>query len=83
MYSTSFVNPFPLVPSSISTINIDKSSSTGVINNQAYIEAIATNIVNNGPIESGTLNATAMGLAIPPGSNLETLVNTYLWTINV
>ena len=83
MYSTSFVNPFPLVPSSISTINIDKSSSTGVINNQAYIEAIATNIVNNGPIESGTLNATLMGLAIPPGSNLETLVNTYLWTINV
>ena len=83
MKSTSFVSPFPILPPSILSIDLVNGTNTTIINNQSYVENIATNIVNSGPGYGGILNISLMGLTIPIGSNLETLVNTYSWSVIV
>jgi hypothetical protein len=82
MKSTLFVSPFPLLPLSISTIDIANGSVTGVINNQLYIEAIAQNIIDNGPITGGTFNASNMGILLQ-GSLASLDVSPYDWGVIV
>jgi hypothetical protein len=81
MKSTLFVSPFPILPSSILYIDLSNGIDTNIINNQSYVEDIATNIVNSGPGNGGIFNISLMGLTIPIGSDLEALSNTYSWNI--
>jgi hypothetical protein len=81
MKSTLFVSPFPILPSSILVIDLSNGIDTNIINNQSYVEDIATNIVNSGPGNGGIFNISLMGLTIPIGSDLEALSNTYSWNI--
>ena len=80
MNDASFVSPFPAVPASLSTIDVQGSLIP--IANQGYIDAIASNIVNNPP-NGGTFNASSMGIVINPGSDLELLQNVYGWNVIV
>jgi hypothetical protein len=79
MKNASFVSPFPALPPSFTIIDIGGSNFP--FNSQAYVEAIATNIVTNNPPMGGTFNAGNMG--IPLSGNIQVLQTTYGWNVLV
>lgn len=81
MNNGSFVSPFPALPPSLAQFDVGGSQLP--IANQAYIDAIATNIVNNNPPLGGIFNASNMGIVIVPFSPLNILQTSYSWTVIV